>query len=101
MPPICIPIELKFAKPQSANVAIVKERGSSVPFIGPRNENATSSFSTVRTPSKLPMDLQSCQGTPIIQATGAKIQPKICCSDEGKKNTNRGGGQKSEKPRDS
>src|SRR5579864_5719953 len=26
MPPICIPMELRFAKPQSANVAIVNDR---------------------------------------------------------------------------
>ena len=44
MPPICIPIELKFAKPHSANVAIVNERGSSAPFIGPSMENATNSL---------------------------------------------------------
>ena len=35
MPPIWIPIELKFAKPQSANVAIVNDRGSSVAFSEP------------------------------------------------------------------
>src|ERR1700722_1448773 len=35
MPPICIPIELKLAKPHSAKVAMVKERGSSASFMGP------------------------------------------------------------------
>src|SRR2546422_8257440 len=46
MPPIWIPIELKFAKPHSAKVAMVNERGSSAAFCGPSMENATNSFST-------------------------------------------------------
>ena len=77
MPPIWIPMELRFANPQSANVAIVKERGSSASFIGPSMENATNSFSTMRVPSRVPITPQSCQGTPITQATGAKTAPKI------------------------
>ena len=36
MPPICMPIEPKFAKPHKANVAMVKERGASVAFWAPR-----------------------------------------------------------------
>src|SRR5262249_47534194 len=78
IPPIWNPIELKFAKPQSASVAMVNERGSRVTFIDPRNENATSSLRTMRVPSKLPMAAQSCQGMPITQATGANAQPKTC-----------------------
>ena len=35
MPPIWMPIDEKFAKPHSANVAIVNDRGSSVSLIGP------------------------------------------------------------------
>src|SRR5207245_2560346 len=83
IPPIWMPMELKLAKPHSANVAMVNERGSSVAFIGPRNENATSSLSTMRVPSRLPMLAQSRHGTPITQATGANTQPKICCRLEG------------------
>ena len=77
MPPIWIPIELRFAKPQSANVAMVNERGSSAALIGPSIENATNSFSTMRVPSRVPITPQSRQGTPITQATGAKTTPKI------------------------
>src|SRR5580704_14548656 len=79
MPPICIPIELKFANPHNANVAIVNERGSSVPFIGPSMENATSSLTTIRVPRRFPICTQSCHGTPMTNATGAKAQPKTCC----------------------
>src|SRR5436305_13510331 len=35
IPPIWMPMELKFAKPQSAKVAMVNERGSSVAFNAP------------------------------------------------------------------
>src|SRR5688500_2791209 len=35
MPPICMPIDAKFAKPHSANVAIVNERGSSESLSAP------------------------------------------------------------------
>ena len=38
MPPIWMPIELKLANPQRANVAIVNDRGSSVSFSGPSCE---------------------------------------------------------------
>ena len=37
MPPIWIPMELRFAKPQSANVAMVNERGSSAAFMRPEH----------------------------------------------------------------
>ncbi len=56
---------------------MVNERGSIVVLIGPSIENATSSFSTMRVPRRLPMIPQSRQGMPITQATGAKITPKI------------------------
>src|SRR5881394_4133785 len=36
MPPIWMPIELRLAKPHSAKVAIVKDTGSRLAFIGPR-----------------------------------------------------------------
>src|ERR1700683_2893618 len=83
IPPIWIPIELKFAKQQSANVAIVKERGSSAAFIGPRKQKATSSLSTMRMPSRLSIARASCHGTPITHAIGEKSHPKICCREEG------------------
>ncbi len=38
MPPIWMPIELKFANPQRANVAMVKDFGSRVAFSGPSCE---------------------------------------------------------------
>ena len=38
MPPIWMPIELKFAKPHSAKVAIVNDFGSSVALSGPSCE---------------------------------------------------------------
>src|SRR5256884_239736 len=41
IPPICMPTELMLAKPHSANVAIVKETGSSAGFMG-RSEEHTS-----------------------------------------------------------
>src|SRR5260370_443532 len=79
MPPIWMPMELKFAKPQRAKVAIAKVRGSSAPFIGPSWPKATNSLITMRVPRRLPIFAASCQGTPISQATGAKIQPKTVC----------------------
>ena len=99
IPPIWMPMELKLAKPHSANVAMVNERGSSVAFIGPRNENATSSLSTMRVPSRLPMLAQSCHGTPITQATGANTQPKICCRLEGNQASPCGASQLCSPPR--
>ena len=59
MPPICIPMELKLAKPQSAKVAMVNDRGSSAALCGPSMEKATSSLSTMRVPSRFPMAAQS------------------------------------------
>src|SRR5215469_2827214 len=76
-------MELKFANPHSANVAIVYERGSSVLCIDPSLWNATNSLVTKRRPSKLAMAGQSCHGIPISQATGEKIQPKICSTLDG------------------
>jgi hypothetical protein len=38
MPPIWMPMELKFANPHSAKVAMVKEFGSSDAFRGPSCE---------------------------------------------------------------
>ena len=38
MPPICIPMELKFANPHRANVAIVKDRKSSEDFCAPSSD---------------------------------------------------------------
>src|SRR5713226_4886599 len=83
MPPICMPMELKLANPQSANVAIVKVRGSSVLLIAPSCWNATSSLITMRVPRRLPMAPHSFHGTPITHATGAKSQPKTCCKLDG------------------
>src|ERR1039458_10332959 len=76
-------MELKLANPHRAYVAMTKDRGSSVLFIGPNCRNATNSFVTRRVPSRLPMVEQSFHGTPIIQATGANTIPKICCSEPG------------------
>ena len=73
-----MPIELKLAKPHSANVAIVNDRGSSMAFIGPSCEYATNSFRAIRVPRRLPMVGASRQGTPMLHATGAKTHPKIC-----------------------
>src|SRR6186713_303160 len=64
MPPIWMPIELKFAKPQSAKVAIVNDLGSSIGFSGPSCEYATNSLSTIRVPSRFPTVAASCHGTP-------------------------------------
>ena len=33
----------------------------------------------MRVPSRFPICTQSCHGTPMMNATGAKTQPKICC----------------------
>src|SRR2546429_6161559 len=63
------------AKPHSANVAIVKETGSSAGLMGPSCAYAMNSFSTMRVPSRLPMVPLSCHGTPITQAIGLKTQP--------------------------
>ena len=65
-----------FAKPHSAKVAIVNDVGSSAAFCAPSMVKATSSFSTMRVPSRLPISMQSCHGTPMIHAIGAKTQPK-------------------------
>src|SRR3989440_1833542 len=75
IPPICMPTELMLAKPHSANVAIVKETGSSAGFMGPSWAYAMNSFSTMRVPSRLPMVPLSCHGTPMTQAIGLKTQP--------------------------
>src|SRR5216684_8236825 len=83
MPPIWMPIELKFAKPQRANVAMANVRGSSEPFIRPSCPKATNSLITMRVPSRLPIFAASCHGTPISHATGAKIQPKTVCKLSG------------------
>src|SRR5438445_2814730 len=75
MPPIWMPTELTLANPHKAKVAIVNESGSSCPRSGPRSLYAMNSFSTMRSPSRLPMVPLSCQGTPMAQAIGRKIQP--------------------------
>src|SRR6267142_4787572 len=83
MPPIWMPIELKLAKPQRAKVAMAKVRGSSAPFMRPSWPKATNSLMTIRVPRRLPIFAASCQGTPMSQATGAKIQPKTVCKLSG------------------
>ena len=83
IPPICIPIELKFAKPQSANVAMVNDRGASTVRKGPNIEYATSSFRTILVPRRLPMARQSAQGIPISHAIGANKVPKTYSSTAG------------------
>src|SRR5205823_1667030 len=75
IPPIWMPTELMLAKPHSANVAIVKDTGSSACFIGPSCAYAMNSFRTMRVPNRLPMVPLSCHGTPITQAIGLKTQP--------------------------
>src|SRR3954453_7302021 len=72
MPPICIAIELRFAKPQSAKVAMTNERGSRAAFTFPRSTKATNSFNTIRVPRRFPTVAQSFHSTPSSQATGAK-----------------------------
>ena len=81
IPPICMPMDAKFAKPQRAKVAIVKERGSSDSLRPPSCANAMNSLSTMRVPSRLPTTAASFHGTPRLHATGANTQPKIICSD--------------------
>src|SRR5437879_5630844 len=63
------------ANPHNANVAIVKETGSSVGRMGPSCAYAMNSFSTMRVPSRLPIVPLSCHGTPITHAMGLKTQP--------------------------
>jgi len=77
MPPISMPIVPRLAKPHNANVAITYDRGSRDDFCAASMDKATNSFSTMRVPSRLPMAVQSLQGTPITQATGANNTPKI------------------------
>src|SRR5580700_3181988 len=52
MPPIWMPMELKFAKPHNAKVAMVNERGSSVPFSWPSLAKATTSLMDMRVPRR-------------------------------------------------
>src|SRR2546422_3721745 len=75
MPPIWMPTELTLANPHSAKVAMVNDTGSSCPRSGPRSLYAMNSFSTMRSPSRLPIVPLSCHGTPMTQAIGRKIQP--------------------------
>src|SRR5882762_2160394 len=75
MPPIWIRSELMLAKPQRANVAMVKDSGSRWSFKAARSLNAKNSLSTMRSPSRLPIVPESCHGTPIANAMGRKIQP--------------------------
>src|SRR5438309_4652622 len=83
IPPIWMAIELRLAKPQSANVAIVKERGSRADLTLPRSTKATNSLSTMRVPSRVPTVAQSFQVTPSAQAMGAKRKARICCKEAG------------------
>ncbi len=46
-------------------------------FCAPNIEYATSSLIAMRVPSRLPTARQSFHGTPITNAIGAKITPKI------------------------
>src|SRR5881296_2584075 len=75
IPPIWMPTELTLANPHSAKVAMVNDTGSSCPRSGPRSLYAMNSFSTMRSPSRLPIVPLSCHGTPMTQAIGRKIQP--------------------------
>ena len=50
---------------------------------GPQALETTSSFVTMRKPSRLPIVWQSCHGIPINQATGENNQPKICSTLDG------------------
>ena len=70
MPPICIPMELKLAKPHKA------KGGDDVRTVGnhvlQRAElrEATSSFSVMRVPSRCPLARQSCRATPMTAGDG-------------------------------
>ena len=75
IPPIWIPTELMLANPARANDAMVKERGSSVAFIGPSWLKAMNSLSTARVPRRPPIAPLSCHDTPRSQATGRPTQP--------------------------
>src|SRR5258705_273066 len=79
IPPIWMPTELRFANPQSANVAMVNETGSRLAFNGPRCAYAMNSLITIRSPRSPPTTPLSCHGTPITQAIGRKIHPRTVC----------------------
>src|SRR5438270_4516967 len=83
MPPIWIAMELRLANPQSAKVAITKDRGSSASFTLPRSTNATNSFNTIRVPRRLPTVAQSFHSTPNIHAIGANMIAKTCWREAG------------------
>src|SRR5258706_570862 len=83
MPPIWMPMELKFANPQSAKVAMVKDLGSRESFRVPSCAKATNSLSTIRVPSKLPMVGASCQGIPCLRGADGHVRGHHSSGDVG------------------
>ncbi len=79
MPPIWMPIELKFANPHSANVAIVNDRGSSDVLQRPELRVGDELVEHHARAEQVADRRRIRHGTPIAQATGANTQPKICC----------------------
>jgi len=70
MPPICMPIE-QDSQTRTAQSAIVNERVQA--SLSLRRARCTRSLRSApwRVPSRLPIAMQSCHGTPISHATGA------------------------------
>ena len=70
---IWMAIELKLAKPHSANVTIACVRSLRVPgSIAPRSMKATNSFSTILVPNNPPAICASFHGMPRRNMKGAK-----------------------------
>ena len=57
MPPICMPMLPRLAKPQRAKVAIEKVRGARVDFCAPSWVKAMNSLRTARVPRRLPTNV--------------------------------------------
>src|SRR5262249_18819894 len=81
MPPIWMPIEEKFAKPQRAKVAINFPFSESCPTTSFIIEKAKNSLITVLFAIRLPTMAASSFGAPSRIARGPRTQPKTVCRE--------------------
>ncbi len=75
-------MELRFAKPASANFASITDFGSRSSTTSLKEVKPTNSLMIVFSAMKLPTCMASCHGTPIAQASGPNTIPKVPSSDQ-------------------
>src|SRR5699024_8181945 len=80
-PPSKIANELEFANPHNAKLMTITVFGDNVSITSVNDAYATNSFNTSFCPIKLPAVNASDHGTPMANANGEKINPKMLSSE--------------------